>query len=193
MIVIDVETTGTNPHKHSIVSLGAIDIENPHEQLYEECRVWEGAHIDPGALTVNGYTEEQITDPIKQTEAELVEILFAWLASRDSLVIAAHNPHFDLSFLEAAAGRAHLNYILPARSIDLHTVCFTHMVKRGVKPPLHDKKSALNSDAVMEYVGIPSEPKPHIALNGAIWEAEAFSRLLFDKNLLPDFSKYPLR
>ncbi len=57
---------------------------------------------------------------------------------------------------------------------------------------MKDGKSLLDSDAVMTYVGIPTEPKPHIALNGALWEAEAISRLLYQKNLLSQFEQYPI-
>ena len=44
----------------------------------------------------------------------------------------------------------------------------------------------------MEYVGIPVEPHPHNALNGAKQSTEAISRLLYDKKLLPEFDKYPI-
>lgn len=192
MIVIDVETTGTNPHKHSIVSIGAVDFYKPSEQFLEECKIWEGAHVEHEALVINGYSEQEISDPKKKSEAELVSSFFTWLEARESLLPAGHNPLFDLGFLQAAAERSHQNYILPSRSLDLHSVCFAHMIKKNVPPPMVHKKSALNSDAVMLYVGIPAEPKPHIALNGAIWEAEAFSRLLYGKTLLPQFSKDPI-
>jgi hypothetical protein len=65
-------------------------------------------------------------------------------------------------------------------------------LKQGIEPPLEKQRSALNSDRVMKYVGIPPEPKPHNALNGAKWEAEAFMRLFYDKNLFPEFKEYPV-
>src|SRR4051812_32241086 len=65
MLVVDVEASGIDPQKHSIVSVGALDIANPTNRFYMECRVWEGAHIMPDALAVNGFTKEQITDPTK--------------------------------------------------------------------------------------------------------------------------------
>ena len=57
MIVVDIETTGTNPQKHSIVSIGAINLEASAERFYIECRIWVGAHIDPAALVVNVFDE----------------------------------------------------------------------------------------------------------------------------------------
>lgn len=58
--------------------------------------------------------------------------------------------------------------------------------------PIQNGKSDLDSDKVMKYVGIPTEPRPHKAINGALWETEAFSRLTFGRNCLPEFKQYPL-
>jgi hypothetical protein len=43
MLVLDVEASGTNYEKHSIVSLGALDLRNPENRFYGECRIWDGA------------------------------------------------------------------------------------------------------------------------------------------------------
>ena len=58
MIVLDVETSGTDPNKHSILSLGALDLSNPSNQFYGECRAFEGAHLEEEAFAVNGFTKE---------------------------------------------------------------------------------------------------------------------------------------
>jgi len=44
----------------------------------------------------------------------------------------------------------------------------------------------------MKYAGIPSEPKPHVAINGAIWEFEALHRLIKDAPGLKEFKSTPL-
>ncbi len=192
MIVFDIETTGTDPYKHSILSIGAIDFENPTEQFYMECRVWEGARVEQEALDVNGYSREATKDPAKSEEGTIVAEFLKWLDGRQNILLVAQNPIFDLSFLQAAAARAHLDFTVGRRSLDLHTVAFMHMVQRKIAPPTKNRKSDINSDGIMEYVGIPTEPKPHIAINGAVWEAEALSRLIFSKNLLVQFAQYPI-
>ncbi len=192
MIVLDVETTGTNPDVHSIVSIGAVDFNNPTEQFYKECRIWDGARVEQEALAVNGYSEADIKDPAKLSEREAVESFFVWLEGKENITIAGHNPLFDIGFIQAASARNQIDFPLAQRSIDQHTLAFAHMTARGITPPTRNRKSDLNSDKVMEYVGIPTEPKPHKAINGAIWEAEAISRLLLDRNLLPQFSSYPI-
>jgi DNA polymerase III epsilon subunit-like protein len=192
MIVLDVETTGVNPEKCSILSIGAVDMNEPTHELYLECRAWDGAHVEPEALVVNGYSEKDMRDPSKMTETEAVSKFFEWLADRTNIMIAAQNPLFDIGFVQAAAARGHINFPLSHRSVDLHATAYVHMVGQGIEPPTKNRRSDINSDSIMAYVGIPAEPKPHIAINGAIWEAEALSRLLYGKNLLEKFASYPL-
>ena len=78
MLVVDVEASGTEPKKHSIVSVGALDLKNPSNRFYEECRVWDGAHIMDEALEVNGFTKDEITDPKKQSEGDLTHAFLDW-------------------------------------------------------------------------------------------------------------------
>ena len=56
MIVVDVESSGVDAQKDSLVSVGAIDFDNPENRFYEECRIWDGAHVEKEALEINGFT-----------------------------------------------------------------------------------------------------------------------------------------
>lgn len=192
MIILDVETSGIEPLKHSLLSIGAVDFKNPTRTFYEECRMWDEAHVMEEALAVNGYTEEQIRDPKKQTESELVTKFLYWMKDCENHTIAGQNVFFDAGFIIAAANRNHIDISIARRIIDQHSICYAHMIQRGIEPPIKNKRTDLNSDTIMQYVGIPAEPKPHIAINGALWEAEAFSRLLYNKNLLPQFGQYKI-
>jgi len=194
MLVVDVEASGTEYSVHSMVSLGAIDIDNPERRFYGECRIWEGAHIMEEALAVCGYTEAEITDPSKQTEGELVTKFLEWSHTLEDRTLAGQNVSFDRDFIKAAAGRVGLNWDLAYRTIDTHTLCWMHIVKSGEQPPINAEhhRSALDLDAVLNYCGIPEEPKPHNALTGALSHAEVISRLLYDKKLLPEFEQYDI-
>lgn len=192
MIIIDIEASGTNYEKHSIVSIGAVDFDNPLNRFYGECRIWDGAHIMDGALAVNGYTEAEITDPNKQSEAELVSDFMAWSQSMSDRTLVGQNISFDRDMVRLACDRADIDWDLAYRTLDTHTLCFMHMVKRGLTPPLDVKhrRSALNLDAIMNYCGIPDEPEPHNALTGALSHAEVTSRLLYNRPLLPEFAEF---
>lgn len=190
MIVVDVEASGTEYYKHSIVSIGALDFDNPDNRFYEECKIWDGAHIMDEALLVNGFTKEEIIDPDKKTEGQITDAFLQWAMSLPEHTISGQNPSFDRDFIKAAASRAHLNWQLAYRTIDTHTLAHMHMVKNGIAPPVVNKRSALNLDAVLNYVGIPNEPEPHNALTGALSHAEVISRLLYNKQLLEEFKQY---
>src|SRR5680860_616017 len=109
MIVIDIETTGLDPNKHALISLGAVDFENPEHTFYSECRVFEGAEIDEQALVVNGFSEADITDPTKE-DPKILLLAFREFAKlcKDS-TLAGQNPGFDMRFLEEAAHREHID------------------------------------------------------------------------------------
>ena len=205
MIVIDVETTGIYPNEHSIVSIGAVDFANPENQFYAECKIWEGAKIYTrptglggeklrylSALAVNGFTEEQIKDQSKKHPGEILGMFLEWAKSCNSKVIAGHNSWFDRDFLMDTAKRYNIVWPFGGRIIDLHTLTFATLLKNQDSP--HDEKgrSKIISDYVFKYVGMPEEPKPHNALTGAKFEAEAFSRLIYGKNLLKEFGQYPI-
>ncbi len=195
MLVVDVEASGVDYQKCSIISVGAIDLMHPERQLYGECRIWDGAHIEAGASAVHGLSDAELTDPHKQSEADLVHSFLTFALSLEDRTLAGQNVSFDRDFLKAAAERArHTEWPFAHRTIDTHTLCYMHMVKRGLVPPMDPvkKHSALNLDAVMIYCGIPEEPKPHNALTGAKSHAEVISRLLYGKKLLPEFEKFEI-
>lgn len=194
MLVLDIEASGTEPAIHSIVSIGALDFSDPNNRFYGECRIWEGAHIMDGALKVNGFTEAEITDLDKQSEADLVTEFLQWSQHLSDRTILGQNPSFDRDFVRLAAQRAGLSWDLAYRTIDIHTLCWMHMVKAGAEPPIdvQHRRSALDLDAVLTYCGIPEEPQPHNALTGALCHGEVASRLLYDQQLLPEFKHLAL-
>ena len=193
MLVIDIEASGVDYQKNSIVSLGAIDFAHPDRQLYIECKIWDGAHINDEALAVCGFTHAEITDPTKPSEADLVHTFLAWALEAEDRTFAGQNVSFDRDYLKAAAERAgHTNWPFAHRTIDTHTLCYMHMVTRGLVPPIENNRSALNLDAVLNYCGIPKEPEPHNALTGAKSHAEVISRLLYGKKLLPEFEAFEI-
>lgn len=194
MLVVDVETTGTNPEKHSILAIGALDFSNPTNRFYGESRVWEGAHFEEEALTINGVTEARLHDTTKQTEAELVKAFVEWAKECRTWNFIGQNPSFDLSFVAAACHRAHIDFPFPHRSLDTHTMAYMHLAEREKDPPTSASHhgSAMNLDFILKYVGVPEEPKPHNALTGALCHGEVASRLMYKKALLPEFELYPL-
>lgn len=191
MIVVDVEASGTEYDKHSIVSIGAVDFDRPQNRFYVECRIWDGAHVMDDALAVNGFTKAEITDPKKMSEEEAVRQFIEWSYGMADRTLAGQNVSFDRDFLKAAAHRAKLQWDLPHRTLDTHTMCWMHMVARGYEVPIdpQHKRSLLDLDAILNYCGIASEPVPHNAQTGALCHAEVIARLLYGRKLLPEFAE----
>lgn len=194
MIAVDVEASGLDFKKHSILSIGAIDLENPERQFYGECRVWEGGEISDDALAVNGFTREEAIDLDKQSEADLIRAFLEWTQHMSNRTLLGQNVSFDRDMLKNAAERAKLSWDMAHRTVDTHTLCVMHIVKSGKDIPLDQqrRRSALDLDAILVYCGIPEEPTPHNALTGAKSHAEVASRLLYDKKLLPDFAQFDI-
>ena len=190
MIIVDVETTGLDPSKNSIVSIGALDFSKPKNQFYQECRIFDGAEVSQKALEINGFSEEEIKNSNKKTLESAILEFIKWAEDIDDKTLAGENSSFDRDFLKASMGRYGLRWEFGYRTVDLHSLGFAHYIKRGRIPPIKDRRTAISLDKILGYVGMPEEPKPHNALTGAKMEAEAFSRLIEGKPLLEEFKKY---
>jgi DNA polymerase III epsilon subunit-like protein len=187
MLVLDIETTGLDPACHSIIEVGAIDFDRPWNCFNERCQIWDGAEVDYKALEINGLTLDEIRDPSILTQKELLSRFKTWTDRIEDKTIAGQNVDFDISFINESFARCGLNFSLGKRKVDQHSIVYANLLKRNIRPPLKDGFSNLNSDFIMNYVGLPSEPKPHRAINGARFESEALSRLLFGKIMFDEF------
>ncbi len=194
MIVLDVESSGLSPARNSILSLGALDLDNSSNRFYEECRAWEGSEIEDEALGINGFTREEVGEKsLKQTEAQLITSFIAWSETvSGSRMLAAQNPSFDLEFVQEACKRAGIRCPFGKRTIDVHSLTWMHMSMHGVLIPEKEQRSNISLDTALKYCGIQEEPKPHNALTGALCHAEVIARLAYNKKELPEFNDFDL-
>ena len=103
MIVFDIETTGTDPRRHSIVEVGAIDFDCPENYFNERCQIWDGAEIDHKALEINGLTLNEIQDKTIFTQKELISRFMSWTDHIEDKTIAGQNVDFDIDFLNESS------------------------------------------------------------------------------------------
>lgn len=191
MIVLDIETTGIDSERNSIVSIGALDFEHPYNQFYRECNVWDGAEINDEALLINGFTREDISNYLKPSLEIILNDFIFWMKNIEDQTFAGENPSFDRDFIINSAKRYGIK-IGGHRTLDLHSISYSNHLKRNIEIPLKNNRTDLNLDKTLIYGGLPEEPKPHNALIGAKMEAEAFSRLIYGKNLLPEYAKFKI-
>lgn len=171
LVVVDVETTGIDANKYSLVSIGAVSIEDPSKTFYGECSIWPGAAVDEGALRVNGMSMADITSAERKTEAQLVKEFIDWLPKNPIMI--AHNASFDRDFIAAACERGNVYNPFGFRTLDVHTFVFMHLMRKGDTIP---KNLSLNN--CLKSLGLPPEPNPHNALTGAQCEAQLFDKVL---------------
>ena len=150
------------------------------------------------ALKVNGFTEEQVRFTNNYSLKESIGNFIKWSETCKEKTLAGHNVVFDVSFLKDSAYRSEIEWPLflgrPGvdRSVDLHSLCYSHYLKRKLTTPIKNTRSDINIDKVLNYVGLPNEPRPHNALRGTKFEAESFSRLIYGKGLLKEFQEYKI-
>lgn len=192
MIVIDIETTGQVPWLHSILSIGAVDFSRPENQFYGECRLREGAEIDPIALKINGFSMEEIKSESREPLKDVLKKFLDWAGNINDTTLAGHNHYMDAYFLKYSLEFYKMEYPFKIRLVDVHTLTYASYLSRGLNPPLENNGSSISLRVALDYCGLPEEPRPHNALTGAKMEAEAISRLIYGKNLLGEFAKFPV-
>lgn len=192
MIVIDIETTGQVPWENSMLSIGAVDFKNPSNQFYMECRMREGAAVDPEALNINGFTMDEITSDNKESMKDVLVEFVSWASKIDDMTLAGHNHYMDVYFLEHSLKLFNLDNPFRYRLVDTHTLVYVSMLSRGLDVPLEKNGSGINSNIFLKYCGLPEEPMPHNGLTGAKIEAEALSRLIYGKNLLGEYNGFAI-
>ncbi len=106
------------------------------------------------------FTRQQLEDSSKKSETELMKEFFSWIEKFENKTLAGQNPTFDRNFLNAAAKRAGLGMIIWRRTIDLHAICYAHMLGRRLEIPLSNERSDLTADMIFNYVGLSKEPRP---------------------------------
>ena len=107
------------------------------------------------ALVINGFSREEVQNKNKQREEELVKKFIEWALACKEQTFAGQNISFDRDFIHHACLRAHLNWPFAYRTIDQHSLCFMHMIKQGITPPINKNRTDLNSDKIMQICRNP--------------------------------------
>jgi len=206
-VVVDIEASGGNPLEHGIWQIGAIDL-NTMEEFLEESKIDDEDKVAEEALMIIGKTEEELREKNKQTQKELLKKFFKWLETRKMKNLLCHLPEFDQGFLR----KKMLKYFKEDpfwpdfhRAFDLHTIAQVKFFElNGKFLTKEDNNSDMGLKNILKLCGmnderravregkISREGKPHNALKDAKLTAECFSRLMYGKNLFPEFSKFEI-
>ena len=166
IILTDVETTGLDPRRHEIIDIGAIKIDqnlNVLGRFATKVKPQYPSSIEPGALTINGYTPEA-----------WVSAAHPWSAINEFQkfsaegILCAWNITFEFTFLDEMFREHKLANRMDYHRIDLPSIAWALII-----PKL--EKFSLN--AVGAHFSLPPEAEPHTAIGGAEYELEVFRHL----------------
>lgn len=167
LAITDIETTGLDPIGHEIIEIGLVLADQKTLEIREQWTVKiQPEHIEtaePEALAVNGYKAEEWVDAYKLKLA----MKFYQKKTTDAIFVA-HNVTFDWSFIYEAFSKCDLTSTMDYHRLDLFSIAW------GIHPQGLMK---YNLVALCEHFGIPKEPDPHKAINGAIAALEVLRKL----------------
>ncbi len=202
LAIIDCETTGLKWFNNGIISLGAVDI-NSDDKFYEECRVSDDVEIDESSLEINGFKKEELKQKDKKSEGEVFKDFKNWCNYHNVNAISGFNVSFDIMFLYGVARRNNIdfsgfpNYYYDIKEIFernvlmdisnqpiINDVCRRYNISVGFPPRVH-----VSLDKTLKFYNIDEdEPKPHIAINGALYATEIYFLIKYKTHYLERFA-----
>jgi len=196
-IVLDIETSGFG-FRCGIWQIGAIDLNNPEEIFFEECRIDDEDEIinlpapTKPVLEVIGKTKEELRDKNKQSQKQLLENFFKWVEKRSMKNFLCQNPQFDVAFLEIKAMKYGLKMPFHFRSFDLHNIAQIRFFDINKKLLIKNDHSDMGLRNILKFCGMEDNRQAHNALEDCKLTGECFSRLMYSRNLFPEYSKFPI-
>lgn len=159
-VVVDLETTGTNPHAAEIIEFGAVVVEGERIVGEEHSLVRPRNRIPPFIQGLTGIDNEMVADA--PAFAEVAPRLHAVF---QGAVPVAHNAEFDFGFLRTHFGRLGLADVGDGR------LCTIKLARRFA-PARH-----YNLDALAARLGVEAKSR-HRALGDARTTAHVLIELL---------------
>lgn len=171
LAITDLETSGDIPGMHEILEIGLVVCDPKTFEVIDTLNIKaRPEHIetaDPAALACNGYHPENW-----QNTVSLEEALKAYLNRTQEAIFCAYNVSFDWAFVNEALWRLGLPNPMSTKEnhdrLDVLTLAWEKGLKRGTN---------LSLKSACQMFGIPPEPEPHSALNGAMTAYKLFKTL----------------
>jgi DNA polymerase-3 subunit epsilon len=167
--VLDCESTGLNPERDRIVSIGAVGVRDAQIFLGDGFEALLRIRHNTAATLVHGITRAETLDGLEEQEA-----LALFLDYLRDAVIVGHHIGYDLAMLNAACDRQ-FGVRLENRHLDTMELAL-HLESDGAfagQPPIQ----SFSLDALCERFGVVPYDR-HTAPGDAFLTAQVFLRLL---------------
>jgi len=168
-VVLDSETTGLDPQRDRLITIGAVTVEDGEIRLDDSFEALLKLDYNRASVTVHGITRDEAREGMDEPEA--VELFLDYL--RDGVIVGHHIGH-DIQCLNVAYER-HFNMHLRNRALDTMDLTL-HLNDDGAfaNRPM---AQGFTLDALCEMFGIPPHDR-HTAGGDAFITAQVFLRLL---------------
>jgi len=122
LLLIDVETTGIDPSKDSIIQLAALILDRRNLSELDSFSIFirPDTQISVQAFSIHGISEKDLADA-KDLCAALDE--FQAFAPSDAL-LSGHNVSFDMNFLKTGYAKCGLHFPFDYHTIDIWSIAF---------------------------------------------------------------------
>ena len=169
LAITDCEMTGLDPRRHEIIEIGLVLAHPRTLDIIDTLDVKvKPEHIetaDPDALKINGYNEGDWKDALT------LQVALAQYATKTANgIFTAQNVSSDWSFIDAAFEKTQLWNRLDYHRIDTFAIAWAKLRHSGLKE--------FNLVSIAEFLGVPKEPLPHRAINGAMCAYEIYKKLM---------------
>jgi len=168
-VVLDCETTGLDPRKDRLVTIGAVAVARGEIRLDDVFEALLKVEYNTSAVTVHGVTRDHSRRGLE--EAEAVSSLLTYLGAD---VVVGHHVRHDLETIDAACER-HLDRRLACRSVDTMDLAL-HLERAGAIGN-GEATPHLELDDLCARFGIVPHDR-HTAPGDAFLTAQVFLRLL---------------
>jgi DNA polymerase-3 subunit epsilon len=168
-VVLDSETTGLDPRKDRLITIGAVAVAGGDIVLEDAFEALLQVAYNTSAVTVHGVTRESSLQGYEEREA--IERFLDYL--RDGVIVGHHIGHDVATF--TAAYQRHFGFDLLNRSLD--TMDLTLHLERDGMFPERERIGDFSLDGLCERFGIIPHDR-HTAPGDAFLTAQVFQRLL---------------
>ena len=167
-VVLDTETTGFDPHRDRIITIGAVAVHDGDILLDDSCELMLKLAHNLASVTVHGITRDEARDGMDEPEA--LTLFLDYL--RDGVIVGHHIGH-DIHFLNASCQR-HFGTTLSNRYLD--TMDLTLRLKEAGAFTAPVPREDYSLDGLCQLFGITPHDR-HTAGGDAFLTAQVFLRL----------------
>jgi len=167
--VLDSETTGLDPRRDRLITIGAVAVVNREIIIADSFEAMLKVAYNASSVTVHGITRDEAREGMEEPEA--LASFLPWL--RDSVIVGHHIKH-DIDTLNAGFER-HFGFHLLNASLDTMDLTL-HLERDGAfkgQPEITD----FSLDGLCRRFGVRPHDR-HTAAGDAFLTAQVFLRLL---------------